>query len=141
MYMKVRASFVTNSSSTNFLIISKEELTKDYLMKKMGFKINSPILNIADELSRDVMFGASKDFVCFDIDGNDPEVLINYENIKNIFGEVSAKRFVDMKKKGYISYVGTTSTNDGEITAFMTLDNFVIDEKDFYMNGICSDII
>ena len=35
--MKIRMGFITNSSSTNFLIISKEELTEDYLFKKLGF--------------------------------------------------------------------------------------------------------
>jgi len=28
--------FITNSSSTNFLIISKEELTEEYLFEKLG---------------------------------------------------------------------------------------------------------
>lgn len=35
--MKIRMGFITNSSSTNFLIISKKELTEDYLFKKLGF--------------------------------------------------------------------------------------------------------
>ena len=35
--MKIRMGFITNSSSTNFLIISKEELTEEYLFKKLGF--------------------------------------------------------------------------------------------------------
>ena len=36
--MKIRMGFITNSSSTNFLIISKKELTEEYLFKKLGFK-------------------------------------------------------------------------------------------------------
>ncbi len=35
--MKIRMGFITNSSSTNFLIISKEKLTEDYLFEKLGF--------------------------------------------------------------------------------------------------------
>ena len=35
--MKIRMGFITNSSSTNFLIISKEELTEEYLFEKLGF--------------------------------------------------------------------------------------------------------
>ena len=34
--MKIRMGFITNSSSTNFLIISKNELTAEYLFKKLG---------------------------------------------------------------------------------------------------------
>ena len=36
--MKIREGFVTNSSSTNFLIVSKKELDEAYLMEKLGFK-------------------------------------------------------------------------------------------------------
>ena len=35
--MKIRTGFITNSSSTNFLIISKNELTEEYLFRKLGF--------------------------------------------------------------------------------------------------------
>ena len=41
--MKIRTGFITNSSSTNFLIISKKELSAEYLYKKLGFKNGSPI--------------------------------------------------------------------------------------------------
>ena len=34
--MKIRTGFITNSSSTNFLIISRKELTEDYLFEKLG---------------------------------------------------------------------------------------------------------
>ena len=36
--MIIRDGFVTNSSSTNFMIISKEKLSSSYLYEKLGFK-------------------------------------------------------------------------------------------------------
>ena len=41
--MIIRDGFVTNSSSTNFMIISKEELSSDYLLEKLGFRKGSSI--------------------------------------------------------------------------------------------------
>ena len=53
--MKIREDFVTNSSSTNFMIISKEELTTDYLIEKLGIKKKSKFLNIGYSLARDII--------------------------------------------------------------------------------------
>lgn len=53
--MKIRGDFVTNSSSTNFMIISKEELTTDYLMEKLGIKEKSKFRNIGYSLARDII--------------------------------------------------------------------------------------
>ena len=36
--MIIRDGFVTNSSSTNFMIISKEKLSSSYLYEKSGFE-------------------------------------------------------------------------------------------------------
>ena len=38
MCMIIRDGFVTNSSSTSFIIISKKQLTGEYLAEKLGVK-------------------------------------------------------------------------------------------------------
>ena len=88
--MKIREGFVTNSSSTNFLIISKKELDADD---------------------------------------------INYNVVMEIFGQESADKYKELNEKGFHTYIGYTSSDDDCLTAFMTVDNFIIDKKDFYMNG------
>lgn len=60
---------------------------------------------------------------------------IDYETILKIFGEESAEKYKKMSKKGYHTYIGHTSSDDDFLTSFMTMDCFVIDEKDFYMDG------
>lgn len=55
--MKIRIGYVTNSSSTNFLILSKKELTAQYLYKKLGFKKNSPIESAAMEMCENIIYG------------------------------------------------------------------------------------
>ena len=127
--MIIRDGFVTNSSSTNFMIISKEELTYDYLRKKLGFKKTSSIINACDSLVSDIMSGISSGVRWFEID------TIDYTTILKVFGKESADKYNELSKKGYHTYMGHISTDDDYLTALMTVDSFVIDEKDFYMDG------
>ena len=125
--MKIRLGYVTNSSSTNFLILSKKELTLDYLYNKLGFKNNSPIKEEAYELCQNILYGVYNGLRYFEIEE------ISYESIKKEFGEEVAKKYLEYKKKGYEGYIGYTSSDDGAFTAFFTTDSFEIEEKDFYV--------
>lgn len=125
--MKIRCGFVTNSSSTNFLIISKEKLTKEYLIEKLGFKNNSQIIISADSLAEDILYGIDS---YHNIEDEDEKIICE------LFGEESAQKYLTLSKKGFHVYWGHTNSDDNPLTEFMTTDNFVIDEKDFYMNGL-----
>lgn len=127
--MIIRDGFVTNSSSTNFMIISKEELSSDYLLEKLGFRKGSSISAAAFSLVDDIVSATKSGVRWFEFDQ------INYENILKIFGKESAEKFKKMSKKGYHTYIGHTNSDDDYLTSFMTTDSFVIDEKDFYMDG------
>ena len=61
---------------------------------------------------------------------------IDYDAILEVFGEESAKKYLELNKRGFFTYVGHTSSDDDYLTSFMTMDNFLIDDKDFYMNGL-----
>lgn len=126
--MKIRTGFITNSSSTNFLIISKDELTREYLFEKLGFKKGSPIEWLGWELCDDIMSNAKEDDMeYYDIDS------FNYDSIKELFGEKAAS--ILNQKKGLHIYMGRTSDDESLFTVFFTLDSFEIDESDFYLNG------
>lgn len=127
--MKIREGFVTNSSSTNFLIISEKELDANYLSRKLGFKANSKLQNACGELVQSMMSGIMHGPRYFDIDE------INYDVVLKLFGQESADKYRELNKKGFYTYIGYTSSDDDYLTAFMTVDHFVIDKRDFYMNG------
>lgn len=125
--MKIRMGFITNSSSTNFLIISKEELTEEYLFEKLGFIKDGMLEKQGRELCRSIMDALDGGLRYHNYDTPD------YESIKEVFGEKSARLFV--KSKGYHAYWGYTSSDDPPITQFFTTDSFEIEDKDFYLNG------
>jgi len=127
--MKIRDGFVTNSSSTNFLIISKEELTEDYLYHKLGFQDGSPLEESGRQFCAEVLSGTNREVRWFEIDE------INYSSILEIFGKESAEKFKQLDKKGFYAYVGYTSSDESHLTIHFTIDSFEIDEKDFYING------
>jgi len=127
--MLIRTGFVTNSSSTNFLIISKEELSEDYLLKKLGFSPTSKVAIPANSLVSDIMSSAGQGLRWHDFDE------INYDTVKEAFGDESANKYLALHEKGYMSYWGYTSSDDNYLTSFMTTDHFLIDDADFYFDG------
>lgn len=58
--MKLRTGFVSNSSSSSFVIWYKDDLTKENLIKAMGVDKNNPLYFFADDLS-DYIIAESKD--------------------------------------------------------------------------------
>lgn len=125
--MKIRTGFITNSSSTNFLIISKKELNEEYLFKKLGFVKGGALEEQGMELCEDIMYAISKGVRYYDYEE------VTYERIKEIFGNRSAEVF--LKNNKCYAYWGYTSSDDSPITQFFTTDSFEIEEKGFYLNG------
>jgi len=125
--MKIRTGFITNSSSTNFLIISKDELTEEYLFKKLGFKKGSMLERQGRELCESIMYAITRGLYYHDYD--EP----SYDTIKEVFGEKAAEIFNN--RKGYHAAWGYTSSDEEPIVQFFTTDSFEIEEKDFYVNG------
>ena len=120
-------TFIAKASSTNFLIISKEELTEEYLFEKLGFIKDGMLEKQGRELCRSIIYALDGGLRYHNYE------IPDYESIKKVFGEKSARLFV--KNKGYHAYWGYTSSDDSPITQFFTTDSFEIEDKDFYLNG------
>ena len=120
--MKIRNGFVTNSSSTNFIIISKKEITVEFLFEKLGFKRGTLFEGMGWELCNNISYRPDKD-------------TLNFEDIKKDFGTKTADKWKDLTNRGYYSLRGHTSSDEDTLTSFFTMDSFEIEDNDFYVNG------
>ncbi|MBK5262361.1 MAG: hypothetical protein JJE17_07300 [Peptostreptococcaceae bacterium] len=129
--MKIRIGFVTNSSSTNFLILSKEELTVDKLLDKLGFEKNSIYYEVGYQLCENILDAADRKCLYHgDYIGE-----LTKEIVEKEFGHDSAVAFQKCKKKGWTSYFGRTESSSDYLTIFFTCDSFLYKNKEIYIDG------
>lgn len=125
--MKIRTGFITNSSSTNFLIISKEDLTPEYLFKKLGFIQGGKLAQKGRELCDEIIRGTERGLIYYDFDS------VTFDRVLEVFGPKAAERF--NKMNGSYVYLGYTNSDESAFTQFFTTDSFEIEKRDFYLNG------
>lgn len=121
--MKIRKGFVTNSSSTNFIIISDKELSYDYLYEKLTDSKQSIFADEMRELCNVILNSVKK--ICPITD-----------EIEKQYGGKLDKIYKKMSKKGCFIYFGSTSSESDEIESFFTCESIEFETKGFYLNGL-----
>lgn len=124
--MKIRKGFVTNSSSTNFLIISKQEINLEYLINKMTDGKSS----IFDEEIKELCITMMDRIECVKT--------IKKEDVQEKFGIQVEKIYESFKKDGCFIYIGSTEDSDPGLASFFALYPMEIKTDDFYLNALNS---
>lgn len=129
--MKMRAGFVTNSSSTSFLIIARDELEEGAFLDLVGVAPDSPIADLFRELFQGII--RSSEMV--DLSTADPE-----ESPEEWFdtAELSPAmiaRLHDAAARGLKAYFGSLSSDDeSAVEAFFCMEPFELENDRIYFN-------
>lgn len=134
--MKIRYDFVTNSSSTSFVIISDGEFNLKEFIEAVGIKNDSEFVDIYQELFnsfkndmtpiRELYEGHYKSYDTFE------------EFVKGYFwknGDEMLPLILKAESIGKKVYSGQLSSDRNDIESFFCTDEFIIDSDNLYINA------
>jgi hypothetical protein len=131
--MRIRTGFVSNSSSTSFLIITNDELQEGAFLELMGVAPDSPIADLFRELFSDVMQASQ------------------YVDLKHVNQRVSPEAWFATQKRlspamiarlkqaaeqGLKAYFGTLDSDSTMVQTFFCTDAFELENERIYFNAL-----
>ncbi len=134
--MKIRAGFVSNSSSTSFLIISKGSFTKEQLLRLMGADANSPMYGLFEQLYEELVGGVNKTLELGTVKGN-PNwgYLVGGARAEKL-SERMIQKLEAYRKKGWTAYHGYLDSESNPVQTFFCMDSFEEENDEIYLNGL-----
>jgi hypothetical protein len=132
--MKIRAGFVSNSSSTSFLIIAKRDLNKKDFFELMGIESSSPIASLFEGFYKDVV-ESIRDEVDFKTVGKDSPIETWFTRESRL-SEYMKTRLRDAQRRGLKAYFGWLDSESNPIQTFFCTTSFEVENEKIYFNGL-----
>ena len=133
--MKFRQDFVTNSSSTSFIISLKDEWNENNFYKSIGLLDDSALRYIFIELYRAIEDN-KKEITAYIKEYYPENKTVEEFLSKCNYSKDVIKKVSQLLKDGRTIYYGELSTENGDIVeAFFSTESFLVCEDDIYFNG------
>lgn len=132
--MKIRAGFVSNSSSTSFLIITNEDLNRADFLELMGIAEDSPVADLFEELYQDVLERSKK----VDFKRIDKSVPISklFDTEESRLSDRMLEKIKEARRRGLRAYYGWLDSESTMIQSFFCTDSFEVENEKIYFNGL-----
>jgi hypothetical protein len=133
--MKIRYDYVTNSSSTSFVIICKGFPDKKAILSAIGVTAKSPLKPFFDEMC-EVLFDKitnAQEAIKGGYWGPENDVVTL---IKKNISESTAIRANKAICEGKDVWIGKLDSSGDTVESFFCCESFEIDEPDLYINSL-----
>jgi len=121
--MKIKSDFITNSSSTSFILIYEDELSKSEFLKMIGIEEDSALAFLFENLYEKLWEYKKPVYT--------PHFLFN----KGAPPDELKTQVSEALKEGLKVFVGNWSTEVDIIEDFFCTDSFEIKEDKFYLHA------